>query len=109
MITLRNLQFPAILALVVGLSVAPFANSPVAGCAVTSAAATISGLDPQKRHAVHQAVDLIREGDYALAYLRLGAAAPATTLTAKSRVLSAFTLLLAGDGLGAFPPRACPS
>lgn len=109
MIIVRNFRFLAAGVLAAGLVLAPLANSPAAGCAVTTAATAISGLAPHDRHAVDNAVDLIRSGDYSLAYLGLGAASHATSLPAKSRLLSAFTLLVAGDTLGAFPPRSCPS
>ena len=74
-------------------------------CAVELAAERIAGFQPARSVAVEQAVDLMRQGDYSLALVRLTAERPDTSMPARARILGAYALLLAGNTLGAFPER----
>ena len=76
-----------------------------AACAVEVAAERIAGFQPSRSVAVEQAVELIRQGDYTLALLRLTAEKKDTSMPAQARIFGAYMLLMAGNGLGAFPER----
>jgi hypothetical protein len=74
-------------------------------CAVEVAAERIAGFQPAGSVAVEQAVDLIRQGDYSLALLRLTSEKRDTSMPAQVRIFGAYALLVAGNSLGAFPER----
>ena len=76
-----------------------------AACAVEQAAQRIAGFQPARSVAVEQAIDLIRQGDYSLALLRLTSERPDTSIPARARIFSAYALLVAGNTFGAFGER----
>ncbi len=97
----RAFAASALLALMIGT----IGQRIPAACAVEVAAERIAGFQPSRSVAVEQAVDLIREGDYSLALLRLTSEKQDTSMPAQARIFSAYALLLAGNSLGAFPDR----
>ena len=97
----RAFAASALLALMVGT----IGQSIPAACAVEQAAERIAGFQPKRSVAVEQAVDLIRQGDYSLALLRLTSENQDTSMPAQARIFSAYALLLAGNSFGAFPDR----
>lgn len=76
-----------------------------AECAVESVAGRIAGFEQKRSVAVEQAVDLIRQGDYSLALLRLTSERKDTSMHAQARIFSAYALLVAGNSFGAFTAR----
>lgn len=70
---------------------------------VEVAAERIAGFHPKRSVAVEQAVDLLRQGEYSLALLRMNSETKDTSMPAQARILSAYALLVAGNTLGAFP------
>lgn len=76
------------------------------GCAVEGAAKRIAGFHPSGSVAVEQAVDLMKHGQYSLAFLRMSSEQGDTSPQAQARVMSAYALLVAGNTLGAFAEGA---